>query len=124
MGLPFAILFILCHLVDRDHVAVRHEHESLVVEDLAVDFEVFRDTFVQYNVPRGRSLTLLHRVEADPISPKMLHHANLQLELVNRDTTFDFVRIQYELEIKLLVIRLNIYALCRLVVVVVDEHEV
>ena len=51
MGLPFAILFILCHLVDRDHIAMRHQHESLVVENLAVDFEVVRDTFVQNNVP-------------------------------------------------------------------------
>ena len=89
MGLPFAILFILCHFVDRDHVAVGHQHESLVVEDLAVDFEVIRDTFVQDDVPRGRSLPLLHCVEADPISPKMLHHAHLQIELANRDTRFD-----------------------------------
>ena len=103
---------------------MRHKHEHLIVEHLRVYPEVARYPLVQYMIPAIFVLFYFRSVEADPVSPKVTHLANIKIELIDARERLYMFRILDKLEVKLVEIGFNIDALVQRIDIFVDQHEV
>ena len=63
-------------------------------------------------------------IKADIIAPKVLHSADLIIQILNACHSAHFICIFHKFQVKLVEISLNIYALARVIVVLIDQHEV
>ena len=79
---PILVISTGCHIKDRYHVPVRHEHVHREVEYLCVQFEVVCNARMNHISPLIRILLRLTSVVADTIPPEVAHSANLELEII------------------------------------------
>mgnify|MGYP001077167031 CR=1 FL=1 len=69
---PFGLFVLsLCHVIDRDHIAMGNEHVEGVVQNLRIQTAVLSDPVMVDCVPFLHIFLDARSVETYPIAPKM-----------------------------------------------------
>ena len=112
------------HVENRDHIAMRDEHEHVEVEDLAVKPTKPWDAPVNNPVPLLELVDWSHCTKAHSVTPWVLHWLDLKVETVNGRLLCDLVNVLYKFEVKLIEIRFDVNALQQWIEKFIDQAEV
>ena len=79
---PIVVTLLFLHVVDRDHVAMRDEHEGGIIDHLGVELHEIGHPTVDHLVP-GVNTFDFACVEADAIPPEMAHLSYFEVQLLD-----------------------------------------
>ena len=101
-----------------------HQHEGGEVDNLFVKVEVACNTPVEHLFPLINILTGLRGIKADAVAPEVKDFPQLKLQVFKLGLSRHLMRVHAEIQVELIEVSFDVYALQGRVRVLVHQHEV